>query len=354
MPHLFDPFTLRGVTCRNRIGISPMCQYSARDGHPTEWHHAHLGARAAGGAGLVIVEATAVEARGRISFADAGIWSDSHILSWKPIAQFIASQGAVPAIQLAHAGWKASTDISWNGGKQLPLDDPRAWEVIGPSPIAFGAMPRAARAMTSEDIAAVRRAFVQAARRAIASGFAAVELHAAHGYLFHSFLSPLSNQRTDTYGGSFENRTRFLRETVDAVRAVIPESAPLLVRFSCTDWVEGGWTIDDSVALARLLGPAGVDLIDCSSGGAVPGAKIPVGPHYQAPLAAQIRRDAGIATAAVGMITEPAAADGLIHDGAADLVLIARASLREPNWPIRAAKELGQPLPAPPQYLRAW
>ncbi len=356
MPHLFEPFTVKSVTLRNRIGVSPMCMYSSDDGTANDWHLVHLGARAAGGAGLVIAEATAVAPEGRITPGDAGLWSDAQVEPLARINRFVAAQGAVPGVQLAHAGRKASAARPWEGGAHL-ADEAGGWPVVGPSALAFGGvLGKVPRAMTEAEIARVREDFVAAARRALAAGYRWIEVHAAHGYLLHSFLSPLSNGRTDRYGGSFENRIRFLLETTQAVRAVWPEALPLSVRLSCTDWTEGGWTLEESVRLAQRLREAGVDLIDCSSGGGVADAKIPAGPGYQVPLAERIRREAGIATAAVGLITEPAQADAIVRDGRADLVLLARAVLNDPNWPLHAAKALGrtEALRPPRQYQRAF
>ncbi|HEY0947361.1 MAG TPA: NADH:flavin oxidoreductase/NADH oxidase [Opitutaceae bacterium] len=356
MSNLFDSLTIKSVTLRNRIGVSPMCQYTAEDGVMNDWHLVHLGARATGGAGLIIAEATAVEARGRISPGDLGLWSDAQVEPAARVNRFLAQHGAVAGVQLAHAGRKASAARPWEGGKHL-ADNDGGWPVIGPSAIAFGnGLDRAPAEMTEKDIRAVQDAFVAATNRALAAGYTWLELHAAHGYLAHSFYSPLTNRRTDRYGGSFENRVRFLLETTRATRAVWPERLPFTVRLSASDWVEGGWTIEDSIALAKLLKTEGVDLIDVSSGGAVPGAAIPVGPGYQVPFAERIRREAQIATAAVGLITEPAQADAIIREGRADLVLLARESLRDPSWPLRAAAGLGvSPRPSPPlQYARAW
>lgn len=356
MPHLFEPFTLKSVTLRNRIGVSPMCMYSSADGLATDWHLVHLGARAAGGAALVIAEATAVSPQGRITPGDAGIWEDRHIEPLVPINRFIKSQGAVAGIQLAHAGRKASAARPWDGGGHLANDE-GGWRTVAPSAVAFGGpLDKIPHALSMEEIAVVQLEFVAAAGRALAAGFEWLELHSAHGYLAHQFLSPLSNHRIDLYGGTFENRIRFLLETNRAVRAIWPERLPLTVRLSCTDWVEGGWTIEESVELARRLKADGVDMIDCSSGGSSPSARIPVGPGYQVEFSARIRREANIATAAVGMITEPAQADEIIREERADMVLLARELLRDPNWPLRAASELGiKPAPEPPvQYARAW
>ncbi|HQR44499.1 MAG TPA: NADH:flavin oxidoreductase/NADH oxidase [Thermoanaerobaculia bacterium] len=353
MPHLFDPLTLRGTTFRNRIGVSSMCQYSAVDGMATDWHLVHLGSRAVGGAGLVMVEATAVEPRGRISPADLGLWSDVQVVPLARIARFVREQGAVPGIQLAHAGRKASTAVPWLGSGSVPEAD-GGWRTVGPSAIPFSPDVRAPAEMTKSDIASVLDAFHAAALRAREADFGLVELHAAHGYLAHSFLSPLSNRRGDEYGGSFENRTRFVLAALRAVRSAWPEERPLAVRISCTDWAEGGWTLEESVELARRLKEEGADLVDCSSGGLVPDAKVPVGSGYQVPLAEAVRRGARIPTAAVGLITEPAQADEIVRNGRADLVLLAREELRSPYWPIHAATVLGQrdKLPIPPPYWR--
>ena len=333
-----------------------MCMYSSEDGVANDWHLVHLGARATGGAGLVITEATAVAPEGRITPGDAGIWAEKHIEPLARINRFVKSQDAVPGIQLAHAGRKASAARPWAGGAHL-ADDAGGWPTVAPSAVAFGdALTKVPQELTLADITRVQGDFVAAAKRAFAAGYAWLELHSAHGYLSHEFLSPLSNRRTDGYGGGFENRIRFLLETTRAVRAVWPEQLPFTVRISCTDWIEGGWTIDESVELSRRLKTEGADLIDCSSGGSSNSAKIPVGAGYQVLFAERIRREAGIATAAVGMITDPMQADQIIRTGQADLVLMARESLREPNWPLRAARALHvKPLPAAPvQYARAW
>jgi 2,4-dienoyl-CoA reductase-like NADH-dependent reductase (Old Yellow Enzyme family) len=343
MPDLFTPLALRSVTLRNRIGVSPMCQYSAEDGRVGDWHLAHLGARAVGGAGLVIAEATAVSPEGRITPGCAGLWSDAQIEPWARVARFVEAHGAVAGIQLAHAGRKASAARPWDGARQL-APETGGWETIGPSPIAFGAnLPRAPREMSLGDIRRVQHDFVAAAQRALIAGFHLLEFHSAHGYLSHSFLSPLSNHRTDAYGGDFAGRTRFTLETAAALRAAWPAQLPFAVRLSCTDWMEGGWTIEESVELALRLRALGADLVDCSSGGSSPAAKPPFAPGFQAPFAERIRREAGVATAAVGMITEPAQADAIVREGRADVVLLARQFLREPHWPIRAARELGKP-----------
>jgi 2,4-dienoyl-CoA reductase-like NADH-dependent reductase (Old Yellow Enzyme family) len=351
--HLFDPLILGDVILRNRIAVSPMCEYSAVDGVPDDWHLVHLGSRAVGGAGLVFTEATAVSADGRISPGDTGIWNAAQAAAWARIATFIAAQGAVPGIQLAHAGRKASTDVPWRGGKPLTTEQ-GAWTPCAPSALAFDAGYATPVALDAAGIARVIADFAAAAARARAAGFRVIELHAAHGYLLHSFLSPLSNRRDDRYGGSLANRARLLREIVAAVRTQWPAPAPLCVRVSATDWTDGGWDIDECVELARWLRQDGVDLIDCSSGGNVPHAKIPVAPGYQVPFAARIRREAGIATGAVGLITDPQQADAILERGDADLILMARESLRDPYFPRRAAAQLGVTIQPPVQYQRSW
>jgi len=354
--HLFQPLTIKTVTLRNRIGVSPMCEYSSTDGVASDWHLVHLGSRAVGGAGLVIAEATAVSPDGRITPGDAGIWADKHLEPIARINRFIKDQGAIAGIQIAHAGRKASAAKPWDGGAHLS-NEAGGWSTFAPSDLAFGGeLDKVPQAMTEADIQRVQNDFVAATKRALQAGYEWLEIHAAHGYLAHEFLSPISNQRRDRYGGSFENRTRFLLETTRAVRAVWPEQLPLTVRLSCTDWVPNGWNIEESIELSRLLKTEGVDLIDCSSGGMVPQAEIPVGPGYQVPFAERIRREAGIATAAVGAITEPSHADEIIRNGRADMILMAREFLREPYWPRIAAKVLGQKeaLIAPVQYGRAW
>ena len=353
MPGLFDELKLRGLTLRNRIAVSPMCQYSCVDGLATEWHFVHLASRAVGGAALVFTEATAVTADGRISPQDLGIWSDAQAAALAPIVAFIRSQGAAAGVQLAHAGRKASTRRPWDPPGLVPESEGGWTRVDAPSAIPFSSDFLVPHEMSEKEIAGVVAAFVAAARRALAAGFQVIELHAAHGYLLHEFLSPLSNTRTDRYGGSFENRTRIVREVATAVRTVWPESLPLFVRVSATDWTAGGWDLPQSVELARTLKSCGVDLIDSSSGGNVATAKIPLGPGYQVPFAEAIRRDAGIATGAVGLITGAAQADEVIRSGQADVVLLAREMLRDPYWPMRAAAELGQAIAWPAQYLRA-
>ena len=351
--HLFAPLQIREVRLRNRIGVSPMCQYSSIDGHANDWHFVHLGSRAVGGAAMVMAEAAAVLPEGRISPQDLGIWSDSHIAILAKIFRFVEEQGAVPAMQLAHAGRKASTDVPWNGVH--PIDESHGgWRpIFAPSAAPFGDKYPSPEALDERGIARVVNAFAEAARRALEAGAKIIEIHSAHGYLLHEFLSPLSNFRTDSYGGSFENRTRALREVVQAVRVVWPASLPLFVRISSTDWADGGWTIDDSVCLAKTIAPLGVDLMDCSSAAILPGIHVPVGPGFQVPFAERIRKDAGLLTAAVGMITTPTQADHILRTGQADMAFLARELLRDPYWPLRAADELKQEGPWPKQYLRA-
>jgi 2,4-dienoyl-CoA reductase-like NADH-dependent reductase (Old Yellow Enzyme family) len=350
--HLFTPLPLRSLTLRNRIAVSPMCQYSAEEGRANDWHLVHLGSRAVGGAGLVVFEATAVEARGRISPADLGIWEDAQIDPLARIVRFVESHGAVAALQIAHAGRKASVRAPWDGGGAPLAPGAGGWTPVAPSALAFADGHAVPAVLDREGIRAVVAAFAAAARRAAAAGFRALEVHCAHGYLVHQFLSPLSNRREDAYGGSFENRTRLAREVVAAVREAWPEELPLLVRISATDWMPGGWDLDQSVALARALRPQ-VDLVDVSSGGLAWNAKVPMGPGYQAAFAERIRREAGVATGAVGMIVAPQQADHVVRSGQADLVLLAREMLRDPYFPLRAAKALGQEGPWPKQYLRA-
>ncbi len=352
-PSLFSPFQLGEITLPNRIVVSPMCQYSSQDGFATDWHLVHLGSRAVGGAGMVIVEASAVSPEGRITPGDLGIWKDEHISKLRQIVEFVHSQGSAIAIQLAHAGRKASMSVPWEKERLLsPAED--GWsDVIAPSAEAFASNYAKPSSLDKTGIRRVREAFVAAARRADQAGFDVIEIHGAHGYLLHEFFSPLSNARTDEYGGSFQNRVRLLLEVVDAVQTVWPSHKALLVRISATDWTEGGWDIEQSVELAKLLQGHNVNLIDVSSGGNLPGAKIPVGPGYQVPFAEQIRREIGIPTGAVGMITEPKQADELIGSGQADLVIIAREFLRDPYWPLNAAEELQASISWPKQYLRA-
>ncbi|HEY7118793.1 MAG TPA: NADH:flavin oxidoreductase/NADH oxidase [Tepidisphaeraceae bacterium] len=354
MSRLFSPLALRDVTFKNRIFVSPMCQYSSDDGLPTDWHLVHLGSRAVGGAAMVMVEATAITPEGRISPWDSGIWSDAHADAFMRITDFIRRNHCVPGVQLAHAGRKASTDVPWRGGKVLPAGrHPLAWEPLAPSPIPFHPDDPPPREMTRGDIDRLVADFSAAARRAARGGFEVVEVHAAHGYLLHEFLSPLSNHRTDEYGGSFEDRTRLLLRVATEVRAAWPARWPVFVRLSCTDWVEGGWDLEQSVRLAILLKEVGVDLIDCSSGGLVPGAKIPVAPGYQVPFAFEIKHKARIATGAVGLITDAHQAEQIVAQDKADALLLARAFLRNPYWPLHAAKVLEADIPWPDQYARA-
>jgi 2,4-dienoyl-CoA reductase-like NADH-dependent reductase (Old Yellow Enzyme family) len=353
MTHLFNPLTIRDLTLANRVFVSPMCQYSSSDGFANDWHFVHLASRAVGGAGLIFTEATAVLPEGRISPQDLGIWMDDHIEPLARIVQFIHDQGTVAGMQLAHAGRKASTYRPWEDHGTVPGSKGGWSNVVAPSALAFADDYPMPKTLSVEGIKNIVSAFTAAARRACEAGFRIIEIHAAHGYLIHEFLSPLSNQRTDSYGGSFENRTRILREIVTAVRGSWPERAPLFVRISATDWVDGGWDIQQSVELARQLKELGADLIDCSSGGNVPYAKIPAGPGYQTQFAERIRREANILTGTVGMITSAVQAEHILVTGQADAVIIAREFLRDPYWPLRAARELGQPISWPVQYLRA-
>ena len=353
MPHLFDPLPIRGVTFPNRVFVSPMCEYSSSDGFANDWHFVHLGTRAVGGAGLVFTEATAVTPEGRISPEDLGIWKDAHIEMLARIVRFIHAQGSASGMQLAHAGRKASTYRPWSGNGAIAESEGGWAQVLAPSAIAFADNYPQPIEMSKPDIADAVTAFASAAARARTAGFKVIEIHAAHGYLIHEFLSPLSNQRTDEYGGSFENRARFLFEIARAIRRVWPEELPLFTRISATDWTAGGWDIEQSIELSRRLKPIGVDLIDCSSGGNVATAKIPIGPGYQTPFAERIRREAGILTGSVGMITSPAQAEHIIGSGQADAVLLAREVLRDPYFPLRAARELAQEITWPAQYLRA-
>ena len=351
MSKLFEKLKLRDVEFRNRLWVSPMCQYSSVDGMPTDWHLVHLGTRAVGGAGLVMVEATAVSPEGRISPDDSGIWSDAHAEAFKRITKFIKEQGAVAGIQLAHAGRKASTAPPWDGGSKIEVAD-GGWRVAAPSAIRFAETYPEPREMTYADIEKVTDDFVAAAERAVDAGFEVIEIHAAHGYLLHEFLSPLSNKRTDEYGGRLENRMRFPLITARRVRETVPKNLPVFVRISATDWVEGGWDLEQSIEFCKQLKDLGIDLVDVSSGGNVPDAKIPVGPGYQIPFAREIRSRAGIKTGAVGMITEPQQAEDILHNGEADAILIAREFLRDPYLAFRAAQELGGAVDVPKQYGR--
>ncbi len=352
MAKLFEPLSIKDVTLRNRIVVSPMCEYSSTDGFANDWHLVHLGSRAVGGAALVMTEATAVCPDGRISPQDLGIWKDEHVEKLQSIASFIHQHKAVAGMQLAHAGRKASARRPWEGGGQISLED-GGWQTVSPSNIPFRETESAPRALSISDIKQLVADFVAAAQRALHAGFKVIEIHGAHGYLIHEFLSPLSNVRTDEYGGSFENRTRLLLEIIDAIKAIWPERYPLFVRISATDWVEGGWNIEESVELARLLKQHGVDLVDCSSGGMVPHAKVPLGPGYQVPFAERIKRDSGILTGAVGLITNAQQAENILEQQQADVIIMARELLRDPYFPLRAAKELGVDVKWPSQYERA-
>ena len=352
MSKLFSTLRLREIEFKNRVFVSPMCQYSSVNGLPNDWHLVHLGSRATGGAALVMVEATAVSPEGRISPADTGIWSDAHTEAFKPNAAFIKSQGAVPAIQLEHAGRKASTDVPWRGGKPL-AESEGGWQTLAPSPLPFADGYGMPREMTRQELEQVASQFVEATRRSLDAGFEVIELHMAHGYLMHEFLSPLANYREDEYGGAFDSRTRFPLRIAADVRRQIPESLPLFVRISASDWAEGGWDLPQSIEFSQRLKEVGVDLIDCSSGGLIPGVKIPVAPSYQVPFAAAIRREVSVATGAVGMITEARQAESIIENDEADVVFLARVMLRDPYWALHAAKQLGVDIAWPEQYLRA-
>jgi 2,4-dienoyl-CoA reductase-like NADH-dependent reductase (Old Yellow Enzyme family) len=351
--NLFSPLRIKEVTFRNRIVVSPMCQYSCEDGFATNWHLVHLGSRAVGGAGLVIVEATAIEPFGRISAQDLGLWKDAQIEKLNEIAQFIKAQGAAAGIQIGHAGRKASTQAPWVGHSYVPPSE-GGWQPVAPSAIPFRISDPAPAELTRSQIKDLVNAFAATAERALRAGFEVLELHGAHGYLIHEFLSPLSNTRTDEYGGSFDNRIRFLLEATERVRQVWPNNLPLFVRLSATDWVEGGWTLQESADLSLRLKQLGVDLIDCSSGGTVPNAKIPSHPGYQVEFAAEVRQRAEILTGAVGLITDANHANQIVEDGKADLVLLARELLRDPYWPLHAARKLQAKVPVPDQYARAF
>jgi 2,4-dienoyl-CoA reductase-like NADH-dependent reductase (Old Yellow Enzyme family) len=353
MPHLFSFIKIRSIEFKNRLVVSPMCEYSSEDGFANDWHLVHLGSRAIGGAALIITEATAVSPEGRISPGDLGIYKDEHITKLKQITDFIHQHGAVAGTQLAHAGRKASHVIPWLGGKQIPSDQPGGWKTVAPSAVPFTENEEAPIALDKAGIEKVKADFKAAALRAIAAGFDIIELHGAHGYLINEFLSPISNHRTDEYGGPFENRIRLLLEITETVREIWPEENPLFVRISASEWVEGGWTADDSVALAKILINKGVDLIDCSSGGNVSYAKIPLKPGYQVEFAEKVKKESGILTGAVGLITEAVQADTIIQQGQADFVIMARELLRDPYFPLRAAHELGHEVKWPVQYERA-
>jgi 2,4-dienoyl-CoA reductase-like NADH-dependent reductase (Old Yellow Enzyme family) len=352
MSKLFTPFNLRGVEFRNRVFMSPMCQYCAKDGIPDDWHLVHLGSRAVGGAGQVMAEATAISPEGRITYGDLGIWSDTHVEAFSRITSFIEARGAVPAIQIAHAGRKASTDVPWQGGLPLPPDR-GAWKPLGPSPVAFDDRSTVPRELTTGDQKDLVSGYEAATRRCLKAGFKVLEIHMAHGYLLHEFLSPLSNQRADEYGGSLENRMRFPLQVAGAVRETWPADLPLFARLSCTDWADSGWDLSQSIELSRRLKEIGVDLIDCSSGGLVHYARIPAGPGYQTPFAAEIRSRVGIATGAVGLITQAMQAEQIVATGQADVVILAREMLRDPYWPLHAAGMVHADVPWPSQYLRA-
>jgi 2,4-dienoyl-CoA reductase-like NADH-dependent reductase (Old Yellow Enzyme family) len=355
MPHLFETIKIGDITFRNRVGVAPMCQYSYENGFSNDWQIVHLGSRAIGGVGLVVAEATAIVPEGRISLNDVGIWSDEHIEPLQKVTKNIRSYGAVAGIQLAHAGRKACTQRSWEGGG-LPVvkSDPQWWQVVGASPIAFNDKYQVPHELSKQEIVEIQDKFVQAAIRSLEAGFNMVEIHAAHGYLLHSFYSPVSNQRKDEYGGSFENRIRFLVETVQKVRKVWPERLPFFVRISGTEWTDAGWNVQDSVQLAKILKDEGVDVIDCSSAGNISDVKVPLTPGYQVPISVEIRNQSGIKTATVGLITDPQHANQIVLDGQADFVLLGRELLRNPFWTLDAARELGYAAPIPPQYLRAY
>ncbi|XZF14128.1 NADH:flavin oxidoreductase/NADH oxidase [Chitinophagaceae bacterium MMS25-I14] len=352
MSVLFTPLQIRGITFRNRIAVSPMCQYSAHDGFANDWHVVHLGSRAVGGAGLVITEAAAVLPEGRISPEDLGIWKDEHIAGLRRITGFIHAQGAIAGIQLAHAGRKASVYAPWKPQGQVPAGE-GGWKPVAPVPKPYYETDQAPDALAEDGIQYIVKAFGSAAKRALEAGFKLIEIHAAHGYLIHQFLSPLVNNRTDDYGGNFENRIRFLNEIIVEIRTVWPEDYPLFVRISATDWVEGGWTIQDSVALAKVIQPLGADLMDCSSGAIIPKVKIPAGPLYQLPFAATVKKESGMMTGAVGMITTAEECEDIVASGKADIVLLAREMLRDPYFPMHAAKQLGVDFKWPDQYVRA-
>lgn len=353
MAQLFSPLKIKNIELKNRIVVSPMCEYSSEDGFANDWHLIHLGSKAVGGPGLLITEATAVSPEGRITFADLGIYRDEHIGKLKQITDFIHAQGAVAGIQLAHAGRKASHLQPWLGGKQIPSNQPNGWKAVAPSAIPFIESEEAPLELDKTGIEKIKADFKAAAQRAIAADFKVIELHGAHGYLLHQFLSPISNKRTDEYGGSFENRIRLMLEVVAAIKEVWPTENPLFIRLSATEWTEGGWTADDTVALANILKDKGVDLIDCSSGGNVVNAKIPLKPGYQVEFAEKVKKESGILTGAVGLITTPSQANEIIQEGEADLIFLAREMLRDPHFALRAAHELGQEVKWPVQYERA-
>lgn len=353
MPHLFSPLRINGIEFKNRLAVSPMCEYSSEDGFANDWHLVHLGSRAVGGAALVLTEATAVAPEGRITYADLGIYKDEHVEKLKHITGFIHQHGAFAGIQLAHAGRKASHEIPWLGGKQIPPGKPNGWHAMAPSALPFTDGEKEPLELDKAGIKKIKDDFKAAAGRALEAGFDVIEIHGAHGYLLHEFLSPLSNHREDKYGGSFENRIRLLIEVIESVKVVWPDEKPLFVRISASDWTEGGWTAEDSAELAKILMQKGVDLVDCSSGGNVATAKIPLKPGYQVEFAEKVKKEAGILTGAVGLITEPKQANEIIQSGQADMVLMAREMLRDPYFPLRAAHELGHEIKWPSQYERA-
>ncbi|NIJ53126.1 NADH:flavin oxidoreductase/NADH oxidase [Dyadobacter arcticus] len=350
--HLFTPLSLKSITLKNRIVVSPMCQYSSVDGFANDWHLVHLGSRAVGGASLIIFEATAVSAEGRISLQDLGIWKDKHKEKLKQITDFISSQGTVPGVQLAHAGRKASTFPAWKGRGQVPFDQ-GGWKTVSASSIPFLEKEDAPLELDEQGIKKVIDDFAKAAKRALEAGFKVIEIHAAHGYLIHQFLSPLSNQRTDSYGGSFENRIRLLLQVIEAIQKVWPDDLPIFVRISATDWADGGWEAEQSTELAKILTDKGISLIDVSSGGLVSYAKVPIGPSYQVPFSAKIKKQTHALTAAVGLITEAQQAEDILKDGEADLIVMAREMLRDPYFPLHAARQLGEDIEWPVQYDRA-
>lgn len=353
MATLFEPLTLRSLTLPNRLIVSPMCQYSSTDGFANDWHLVHLGSRAVGRPGIVFTEATAVLPEGRISPQDLGIWKDEHVVMLSRIADFIRTQGSIAGMQLAHAGFKASTKSPWLGGGPVDESDGGWRPIHAPSALPFKEGWIVPEALDQRGIERVIQGFADAAKRALAAGFEVIELHAAHGYLIHEFLSPITNKRTDQYGGSFENRTRLARDIVIEVRKVWPENLPMFMRISATDWVDGGWSPDESVALAKVVHALGVDLLDCSTGGIVPNARIPTNPGYQVPFAAKVKREAGVLTGAVGLITTARQANEILQKGDADVVLMARQFLRDPYVPLHAAQELGAETDWPLQYVRA-
>jgi 2,4-dienoyl-CoA reductase-like NADH-dependent reductase (Old Yellow Enzyme family) len=353
MPHLFSPIKIKNIELKNRIVVSPMCEYSSKDGFANDWHLVHLGSRAIGGAALIITEATAVSPEGRISYGDLGIYKDEHITKLKEITDFVHNHGAFVGTQLAHAGRKASHEVPWGGNAQIPSDQPNGWKTFAPSAIPFTPAEEAPLELDKSGIEKIKADFKAAAARALKAGFDVIELHGAHGYLINEFLSPLSNQRTDEYGGSFENRIRFLLEVIESVQEVWPAENPLFVRISASEWTEGGWTADDSAELGKVLINKGIDLIDCSSGGNVATAKIPLKPGYQVEFAEKVKKESGILTGAVGLITQPKQADEIIQTGEADLIIMARQMLRDPYFPLRAAHELGHEVKWPLQYERA-